>query len=317
MLGGTLGLAVAFGTLHLLVATAPASLPRLTQITIDPLVLSFAPIASLVSGLLLGALPILKHAAPHNGQALRGGRTSSESRERHRARDLLVVVQVALALVLLVGAGLMIRTFQTLRTVDPGFTGANRLQLLRLTIPQAQVEDPLRVLRIQQDIRDRMAAIPEVEAVSFTSSAPMEPTFTTDILLAEGQTGAEAQNFPLRRHKAVSPGFFQTVGTPLVAGRDFTWADADDYRLVAVISENLARELWREPAAALGKRIRETPVSPWREVVGVVGDVRDGGVDAAAPPIVYWPVPDEELPPQCGAGSAVGHLRRPQQPNRH
>jgi hypothetical protein len=182
----------------------------------------------------------------------------------------LVVVQVALALVLLVGSGLMIRTFQALRAVQPGFIMPDQIQLVRLDIPVAQVGDPERVFRMQIAIRDRIAAIPGVAAASFTSSAPMEPLYDNDALLAENHSYASGQIPPIRRLKFVSPGFFQTVGTPLMAGRDLTWADVNDHRPVAVISENLARELWREPAAALGRRIRENPANPWREVVGVV-----------------------------------------------
>jgi putative ABC transport system permease protein len=290
-IGGALGLGLTFGTLRLLVAAEPASLPRLSEVTIDPTVLSFALIISLLSGLLFGCIPVVKHAGPHIAEALRGsGRTSSDSKERHRTRNTLVVVQVALALLLLVGSGLMVRTFQALRAVQPGFTMPEQIQLVRFDIPVAQVGDPEQVLRMQIDIRDRLAAIPGVAAVSFASSAPMEPFNDNDALLVEDQTYARGQIPPIRRFKFVSPGFFQTVGTPLVAGRDLTWTDVNNHRPVAVISENLARELWREPAAAVGKRIRENPGNPWREVVGVVGDVHDNGVHEQAPTMVYWPV---------------------------
>jgi predicted permease len=117
----------------------------------------------------------------------------------------------------------------------------------------------------------------------------MEPFNDNDALLVEDHAYAKGQIPPMRRFKFVSPGFFQTVGTPLVAGRDLTWTDVNDHRPVVVISENLARELWREPVTALGKRIRENPANPWREVVGVVGDVYDNGVLERAPTMVYWP----------------------------
>ena len=111
---------------------------------------------------------------------------------------------------------------------------------------------------MQQDILNRITAIAGVSAASFTNAAPMEPGTIDNLLFVEDQTYAEGQIPPDRRFKFVSPGFFQTVGVPLVAGRDLTWADLDDRRPVAVISENLAREIWREPAAALGRRIRAT-----------------------------------------------------------
>jgi putative ABC transport system permease protein len=291
LVGGALGLGLAFAAVRLLVAAAPASLPRLGEITVDPVVVSFTLIVSLLSGLLFGLIPVARHAGPHIARQVRsGGRTSSQSRERHRARNTLVVVQVALALVLLVASGLMIRTFQALRAVQPGFAEPDHLQLVRLAIPGRQVGDPEAVFRMQDDIRDRIAAIPGVSAVSFTNSAPMEPDHIDNLLFVEHQTYAEGQIPPDRRFKFVAPGFFRAVGAPLVAGRDFTSADLHDRRPVAVISENFARELWREPGAALGKRIRANAADPWREIVGIVGDVYDDGVHERAPTVVYWPV---------------------------
>jgi len=291
LVGGALGLGLAFAAVHLIVTAAPAGLPRLSDITVDPMVVAFTLIVSLLSGLVFGLIPVARHAGPHIARALRGnGRTSSQSREQHRMRNALVVVQVALALVLLVAAGLMIRTFQALASVQPGFTEPNHLQLVRLAVPWAQVEDPERVLQVQSDIRDRIAAIPGVSAVSFARSAPMGPEKIDNLLLIEDQRYAQGQIPPDRRFKFVSPGFFDTLGVRLIAGRDMTWADIHDHRSVAVISENLAREVWREPAAALGKRIRPNASDSWREIIGIVGDVHDDGVHQRAPGTVYWPV---------------------------
>src|SRR5882757_4495428 len=136
LLGGAAGLALAYGALKLLVAMAPANLPRIENISIDSSVLWFTLVVSLFSGLLFGLIPVLKYAGPQLAPALRaGGRTLSQSKERHRARNVLVVVQVALALVLLIGSGLMIRTFQSLRHVDPGFSRAAELEAVRIGIP--------------------------------------------------------------------------------------------------------------------------------------------------------------------------------------
>ena len=287
LFGGVLGLALTFASLRLLVALAPPSLPRLGEIAIDPMVLWFGLLVSLVSSVLFGIIPSLKHARPPIVALLRGGdRTSSESREQHRARNTLVVVQVSLAVVLLVSSGLMIRTFLALRAVEPGFTNADQVQLVRITIPATLVTDPERVFRMQSDIRERIAASPGVAAVSFTSAAPMEPFVSANTVFFEDRIDAEAQR---RRFKFVSPGFFGTVGTRVIAGRDFAWTDLQQRTAVAVISENMAREMWGTPTAALGKRIRENPTGPWREIIGVVEDVFDDGVQAAAPPMAYWP----------------------------
>ncbi len=288
-MGGGLGLGVAFGALRLLKALRPESLPRLDEITIDPLVIGFAAAASLPCGVLLGLIPILKYSGPQFMTALRGTRTASHSRARHRARNVLVVVQVALALVLLVASGLMIRTFQTLRNVEPGFSRPDELQMLRISIPPTVIEDATRVARTYRDILDKVSTLPGVSAAAFASSAPLEGFNSNDPVGAEDKVYDPGKIPPIRRFKFVSPGYFRTVGTPFITGRDITWSDIFDDRAVAIISENMAREMWGEPAAALGKRIKVAPVDSWREVVGVVGNVRDNGVHDAAPTIVYWP----------------------------
>jgi putative ABC transport system permease protein len=248
-------------------------------------------VISVLSALLFGAIPVIKYTGPRIAFALRAsGRSASDSQERQRTRNTLVVVQVALALVLLVGSGLMIRTFLALRAVQPGFTAPHHVQLVRVTMPDTQVGDPERVFRLQRDMRDRLADIPEVTDVSFTGNVPMAGERSRSaIYRADAAIADTEQPSVLRWFRYVAPGYFRTIGTPLVAGRDFTWTDLDEHRPVAVISENLARELWREPDAALGRRIREGAGSPWREIVGVVGDVYDSGLHEPAPAIVYWP----------------------------
>jgi predicted permease len=288
--GGVLGLGVAYAALKLLVIIGPETLPRLNEIAIDPAVLAFALAASLISGLLFGVIPILKYSGPRMIGALRSAtRTASVSRERHRARNTLVVVQVALALVLLVASGLMIRTFQTLRRVHPGFERPAEVQMLRLSIPESVEADQQRVARSYNEIVEKLAAIPDVKAAAAVSSAPLEGFNSTDPVSAEDKTYTPGQIPPLRRFKFVSPNYFQTVGTPLIAGRDFTWTDIHDDRRVTVVSENMAREMWGSAQAALGKRIRVGNADSWREIVGVAGDVYDNGVHEPAPGIVYWP----------------------------
>jgi len=290
LLGGGLGLGLAYAALRGLVAMGPATLPRLNEIGIDPLVLAFTLAVSLLAGLLFGLLPVVKYAGPHLAGTLRGGgRTMSQGRERHRARDTLVVVQVGLALVLLVGAGLMIRTFQALRNFRPGFTRPEEVQLLRISIPQGEVKEPERVMRMENDMMDRLAAIAGVSSVAFANGAPLEGYNSTDVLFAEDKNYGVGQIPPLRRFRFTTPGYFQTTGTPLVAGRDFTWTDLYEKRPVAMVSENTAREMWGSPGAALGKRIRQSLADPWREIVGVAGDVYDDGAQQKAPAFSYWP----------------------------
>ena len=291
VVGGLLGVGLAYGALRLLKALAPANLPRVEQIGIDGPVLIFALAISVGSGLLFGVIPAFRHAGLSLATALRaGGRALSESRERRRARSVLVVVQVALALVLLVSSGLMIRTFQALRQVQPGFTDAAHLQTLRIFIPQSQIKEPLAVAQAEEQILNRIAAVPGVESVALTSILPMDGGGWHDPIFAEDKVYTESQIPPLRIFKFVSPGFTRTMGSRIIAGRDFTWTDAYERRKVGMVSENLARELWQTPEAAIGKRIRENLKAPWREVVGVVGDERTDGVNQKAPTTVLWPI---------------------------
>ncbi|MDD1713557.1 MAG: ABC transporter permease, partial [Methanoregulaceae archaeon] len=288
---GALGLGVAYAALRLLVAVAPANVPRLDEISIDAAVLLFALAISLVSGILFGLLPVYKYAGARVGMVLReGGRGSSGGRERHRARSVLVVAQVALALVLLTGAGLMIRTLQALRHVEPGFKSPEEILTLRIAISSAQVPDAERVARMHNEIIERIAAVPGVTAVGASNSITMDGYTDNDPIFAEDRTYTEGQMPPTRRFKYISPGLFRAMGNPLIAGRDVTWTDIHEKRPVVLVSENLARELWGSPAAAIGKRIREKPTGRWREIVGVAGNERDDGVDQKAPTVVYWPL---------------------------
>jgi predicted permease len=291
LLGGTLGLLLASAGLRVLSTIGPATIPRLREVTLDPMVLLFTLALSLSSALLFGSIPVARFPSRRLAMTLRaGGREASDSRERNRARNILVVVQVALALILLVGAGLMVRTFLALRAVPPGFTDPDHVQLVRVTLSEAEIRDPERVFRLPRDMLDRLATIPGVTAVSFTGNVPMAGERSRSSIYREDVPIADPDAPPpMRWFRYVAPGYFQTIGTRLVAGRDFAWVDLEERRPVAVISENLARELWREPRIALGQRIREGDGSPWREIVGVVGNVYDDGVHRQAPSIVYWP----------------------------
>ena len=290
LLGGGLGVGLAYASVRLLVATGPANLPRLSEISIDARTLGFALFLSVLSGLLFGLIPALKYAGPRTMLALRSaGRSISVSRERFRARNLLVMGQMAMTVVLLVSAGLMIRTFQALRTVDPGFTDAQHLQLMRISIPDSLVPEPERVTRIQNEIADKLRAIPGVKSAALASQMPMEGFDSDwDAIYAQDKTYSDGEIPPLRLYKHISPGFLQTAGTRIIAGRELTWTEVYDLRPVVMVSENLAREMWGTPSAAIGRRLREFPSMPWHEVIGVVQDVRENGVQEKAPEIVYW-----------------------------
>jgi len=312
VVGGLLGLALAYGGLRLLTAFGPASLPRLSEISLDLRTLAFTMVLSLSSSALFGLMPALKYTGTRSAATLASlGRAVSASRERRRARDVLVVIQLAIALVLLVSAGLMIRTFESIRTAEPGFTEPEHLQILRLFVAGAMVADPVQTTQVENDIQDALAAIPGVTSAAFVSAMPMEGfgsnlgVVNSGAIFTSDQRDATADNPPLRLFKYASPGYFATAGTRLVAGREITWTEVYGLKPVVTVSENLARELWGTPSAALGRELRVAPGMPWHEVVGVVQDVRENGFYEPPPSTVYWPT----MSAYIGFGSGTNSIR--------
>jgi predicted permease len=290
--GSLIGLALAYGALRLLVAAAPTGLPRIHEIGIDFPVLLFTLGLALFTSLLIGFIPVLKYAGSGVNAALReGGRALSQGRERHRARKALVIIQVALALVLLICSGLMIRTFRAMMRVSPGFEAPESIQTFRFYIPDTQIpdKDRDRIMRMDQAVLDKLAAIPGVSSVSFTTAVPMDGYDSNDVVSAEDHVLREGELPPILRFKFISPGTFKTLGTHLIAGRDLTWDDLYQARPLAIVSENYARQMWHDPAGALGKKIRVASIDDWREIVGVAQDVHDDGVDQPPHATVYWP----------------------------
>jgi predicted permease len=186
----------------------------------------------------------------------------------------------------------MIRTFQALSHVDAGFTAPDSLQTFRFYIPETQIPDtqPERVVHQQQEIADKIAALPGVSSVGFSNAVPLDGYDTNDILYAQDHVLGEGEIPPVRRFKFISPGYLATLGTHLVTGRDISWDDTYNKHPVALISENFAREYWHTPQGAIGKMIRVASTDPWREIVGVVQNVHEDGVDQAAQSTAYWPV---------------------------
>lgn len=291
LLGGVLGVGLAYGGINLLLYLQPAQLPRLDEITLEPIVLLFTLGVSLAAGLLFGAIPVFKYARPHMASALKdSSRGSSEGRERHRARNVLVVAQVALAAVLLVASGLMVRTFLSIRDVPPGFVRPSEVLTFRVSIPQAVVEDNAQTARLHEEIARKIAAVGGVESVGLSTAITMDGNSSNDPIWAEDFPTAGGQMPPIRRFKHVGEGYFETMGNPIIAGRAITWSDVHSAAPIVVISENLAREYWKDPAKAIGRRVRSTPTDPWFEIVGVAGNERQDGATRPMPAIVYWPM---------------------------
>jgi predicted permease len=295
-LGGAVGLLLAYGGVQLLAALSPDGLPRIDEISISPPVVLFTIVLALLAGLLFGLIPVAKFARPEVASALKeGGRLSSAGRSRHRARNALVVAEIALAVVLLVASGLMIRTFIAMRHVNPGFERPEEVLTLRVSIPGSVVESPEQTARTYEQIARKIEELPGIASVGLSNSITMDGFDSNDPVFVEDFPAPPGRIPPLRRFKWVSERYFETMGRPLLAGRTLTWRDAYEMQPVVVISENLAREFWKEPAAAVGRRIRQTPNNPWRTIVGVVADERDDGAARPAPSIVYWPMLIEDF----------------------
>ncbi len=306
LLGGLCGLGLAYGALRALVAVAPMGLPRLDEIGIDGRAVLLTLVASLAASLVFASVAYFKYAVSGFGSKLHvGGRLMTEGRERRRSQSLLVIVQVALALVLLVSSGLLIRSFRALTRVNPGFVAPAELQTFRVYIPDTQVKDPESVARMEQQIADKIAALPGVSSVGVSRNIPMDGSYWTGAVFASDHVYSAGEIPPASRFGFLAPGFLKTLGTPLVAGRDFTWNDLYGKLPVAMVSEKFAREYWGDSSSALGKQIRLGTKDEWREVIGVAGDVREDGVAQEAPPTMYRPI----LTTQFFGGPASG-IRR-------
>ena len=283
LMGGTLGLAGAVAGVRLLVAIAPAGLPRLDEIAVGPAVAAFTLLCALAIGVLFGTAATLGGARSRRVANARG---ATAARGDLRGQRILVVGQVAIALVLLVASGLMVRTLLAIQRVTPGFTRPEQVQMVRLSLPPVLAREPERVIRLQKDILDTLAAIPGVTAAGFASALPLENNRNGVLVAVEGVTDP-AQMPPNRTYRHASPGVFTALGARLVAGRDFTWDDVFERRRLAIVSENMARESWGEPRQAVGKRIRIGRNAPWTEVIGVVENIHADGLHHPAPATVY------------------------------
>ena len=205
----------------------------------DGIASAFALACSIGTSLLFGLAAVLRSGIPGRIQSARG---ATQGARQLRAQNALVVTQVALAFVVLVASGLMIRTFFALRAVTPGFTHPEWIQTVRIAIPEALTSDSERVIRTQTDIATSLSAIPGVTATGFASGLPMESEYRNGVLIdVEGKTSVD-QISPNRAVKRISPGLLKAQGTRLVAGRDFTWEDVRGHRSVVLVSENMARE---------------------------------------------------------------------------
>ena len=288
LLGGLGGVVLAWWGVKGLVALGPASLPRLQAIGIDLGVLGFTAALSLASGLLFGLIPAFATARPDLFTALRPGGRHTGQKRRRAARAILVMGEVALALMLLIGAGLLLRSLQRLLAVDPGFEPRRLLTMeVQTTGPRYENEDVVRAFFVRA--LDAIRAIPGVEQAGWTSQLPLGGNFDRYGVLIEGKILPNPANAPSADRYAVSPGYLEAMRIPLKRGRTITLDDARGRPGIVLINETFAKQDW-PGGDALGARIQlGGPDAPWRTVVGIVGDVRHVSLDERQAPQVYLP----------------------------
>jgi putative ABC transport system permease protein len=289
MIGGALGLVLGWWGVDLLVAVSPPDTPRLAEIGIDRNVFFFTFLVSMATGLIFGLVPALQATKLNLNEALKeGGRAAGDTSRRNRVRSLLVVAEVALSLVVLVGAGLLVKSFTRLLDVKPGFNPANLLTA-NLWLPGKKYERQSQINGFCKQVIERLGALPGVEGVAIANDIPIEGDDTSTYPTIEGQEATRDEDRFLLGQHAVSTGYFKTLGIRLVRGREFTAGDSADAPQVVIINETAARKMWPDEDA-LGKRLRlGGEKSPWLEVVGVVEDVKHNGLDAEPSLEAYAP----------------------------
>jgi putative ABC transport system permease protein len=289
LLGGLCGLGIAFGGVRLLVALMPADfwggLLRQVPIRLDAPVLVFTLLLALATGLLFGLAPALAASRVDLTSPLKEG----EQRRPGRARGLLVVAEVALSVVLLVLAGLLLRSFLTVRSVDPGFT-AERVLALAVDLPRQAYEAPARQLNYYKLVAQRLAALPGVESAAFSDALPLAgASMVLRGLFIEGREPLSPEKSPEVWVIGASPAYFATLGIRIVRGRAFTEADIHAGAPVAVVSREMARRFWGDDDP-VGRRLRlGPPNAPWTTVVGVAQNVHQEGLETAPKPQMYRP----------------------------
>ena len=291
LIGGALGLLLAYWGIQLLIAFAPDNIPRLREITIDPGVLGFTFAVSLATGLLFGLLPALQASRPDLNDALKEGARGSTGGRSRLFRNVLVVSEVSLALVLLIGAGLMIRSFFQLHRVKTGFSSDNVLTM-RVQLPMAKYREKNQRENFFKQAEARLAILPAVKAVGAINFLPLNGLASSTSFNIEGHPEADAGKAPGTEVRVVTPNYFTAMGIPLLKGRLLDEHDGADSH-VLVINETMAKKYFPNEDP-IGKRliVEWDPKAP-DEIVGVVADIKEYALDREANPAIYWPHPRE------------------------
>ena len=288
LLGGAVGLLFALAGLKLLTAIIPPNIPQIKNISIDPRVLGFTILISLLTGLIFGLAPAIQSSSFSPNETLKEGGHNPVATRGNRIRGGLIVAEVAISLVLLIGAGLLINSFLRLRNVDPGFRMDNLLTM-RVFLPQSKYAQPAQRAAFYTEINRRLESIPGVKSSAVTTNLPLYTQSNSDNIVIEGRPEPPPNQAPIINTRVISPKYFETMGIPLLSGRQLTDQDTDGSPNVTVISETMARRYW-PGENPIGKRIafgRPERDEDWIQIVGIAGDVRQSDLITAIKPQLY------------------------------
>jgi putative ABC transport system permease protein len=289
VIAGLAGLLIASWGTKALLAFAPEGIPRLDEVRLNAAVFAFAVGVAAMCGVLFGLAPALRAVRLPLVESLKDGARAGAGAHQRRTQKILVVGEIALALVLSIGAGLMIRSMTALARVNPGFA-PTQLVAFQVNLPEIRYDTPQKIAAFYDALQSRLQADPAVRSVAYSTSVPPSLLSMTDNFIAEGQTLPPNQSAPVAPLLFVDDNYFRTLGVPLVAGRVFDEHDIPGQPLVVIINETLAKRYFPGGNAA-GKRLKqggpERPRNPWMTIVGVVGDVKYSGLGAAPEPAFY------------------------------
>jgi putative ABC transport system permease protein len=297
IVGGVIGLLMAYGITSVLPAIAPEKLPRVAEISIDRSVLFFTMIVSGFTGVFIGIVPAFRMSGIAPFQSLKLEGTSTAPKSIHRFRNILVMTEIALALMLATGAALLARSFHHLISVNPGFQTENRLTFT-LSLPATQYSEDQRIVTFYRDLLQQIDNLPGVLAAGANASLPIAGENWTATFMIDGVPLRPGEPLPGFEYRMVTPNYFRAIGIPLLSGRDFNIHDIDRSPRVVVIDETLANRFWNNQNP-IGKRIgfaNSRGKVRWREVVGVVGHVKNAGLKDAGREQIYFP--HAQLPQQ-------------------
>ena len=295
MIGGITGLLFAQWGLHALLNLDPGALPRMSEVRLDGRVLAVTAGLSLLSGILFGLAPVLRGHGARLGENLKGSSTgSSQQSRRHRLLGVLVIAEFSIALVLLAGAGLLVRSFDRLSSATPGFS-PQHLLTMQLSLPSVRYPKEQQVAEFYRQLLERLQAVPGVQAAGLSMSLPPNLLAMENPFRIASEPIVPGKQLHVAEEMTISPGYFRTLGVPLIRGRFFSDSDRNRKDQIVVINENMAKQFFpnQDP---VGERIQTGDVNPgaaWETIVGVVGDVRYQGLDAKPQPTLYVPYFEE------------------------